>query len=456
MSMNILVETRVAPETTFNTENPSLLPGEIAINVEGTGAKIGDGVKPWQELTYIETSREVIEKWLTIANATTSSHLVTLPDMNFAYSVVTADSNAMIEQVVDTIVQNKDYFSITEEPKENLGAVSDEDGMLVLTARGVQNVTFDTEGTARKSKISQLRFVDKGEKGRTYTLYDRSAQNAINEINSVTIPSIDARITTINTTLNGDNGIVEAINEKLVQFGLNKDGLVKGPRAEENFENFFLTGKNTWKQISLTASNVTTSDGNTVQAKLDSLQTQITNSGTKLTITSIANQDLKNYVGTVTGTTATTIQYSNGVYISNNVLMGAAWNDYAEARITPSISPGRTVVENGDDTLSLANERLLLGGNIVSDTYGMLIGQTDTAKTPIALCGRVLAYPNEELDEYYPGAPVCTGPNGTVSIMSKDEVLHYPECIIGYVSAVPTYEEWNGVKVNGRIWIKVV
>ena len=86
----------------------------------------------------------------------------------------------------------------------------------------------------------------------------------------------------------------------------------------------------------------------------------------------------------------------------------------------------------------------------------MLIGETNTAKTPIALCGRVLAYPNEDRSEYYAGAPVCTGPNGTVSIMSKDEVLHYPECIIGYVSAVPTYEEWNGKKVNGRIWVKVI
>ena len=40
--------------------------------------------------------------------------------------------------------------------------------------------------------------------------------------------------------------------------------------------------------------------------------------------------------------------------------------------------------------------------------------------------------------------------------MSKDEVLHYPECIVGYVSAIPNYEEWNGKKVKGRIWIKVV
>ena len=135
--------------------------------------------------------------------------------------------------------------------------------------------------------------------------------------------------------------------------------------------------------------------------------------------------------------------------------MGAAWNDYAECRITETFEPGRVVVENGDDTLSISTERLQLGGNIVSDTYGMLIGETDKARTPIAVCGRVLAYPYENREEYYPGAPVCTGPNGTVSIMSKDEVLHYPECIIGYVSAIPTYEIWNNKNVNGRVWIIV-
>ena len=104
----------------------------------------------------------------------------------------------------------------------------------------------------------------------------------------------------------------------------------------------------------------------------------------------------------------------------------------------------------------MSTERLMLGGNIVSDTYGMLIGETKKAKTPIALCGRVLAYPFEDISEYYAGAPVCSGPNGTVSLMSKDEVLHYPECIIGYVSAIPIYKEWNGIKVNGRIWIKIL
>ena len=78
---------------------------------------------------------------------------------------------------------------------------------------------------------------------------------------------------------------------------------------------------------------------------------------------------------------------------------GAVWNDYAEFRETmEEIEPGRVVIENGDDTLSLSIERLQPGANIVSDTYGMAIGKTEYSQTPIAVSGRVLAYPLEDRD----------------------------------------------------------
>ena len=114
--------------------------------------------------------------------------------------------------------------------------------------------------------------------------------------------------------------------------------------------------------------------------------------------------------------------------------------------------------ENGDDTLSLADGRLIYGCSIVSDTFGFMIGETDKAHTPIAVSGRVLAYPyeNREVFRYNIGCFVCSGPNGTVSLMNKEEVWNHPEAIIGQVSAVPDYEYWgNNVKVNGRVWIKV-
>ena len=144
--------------------------------------------------------------------------------------------------------------------------------------------------------------------------------------------------------------------------------------------------------------------------------------------------------------------YANKVY-------GAVWNDYAECRESNEfIDAGYVVKENGDDTLSLADGRLIYGCSIVSDTFGFMIGETDKAHTPIAVSGRVLAYPyeNREVFRYNIGCFVCSGPNGTVSLMNKEEVWNHPEAIIGQVSAVPDYEYWgNDVKVNGRVWIKV-
>lgn len=137
---------------------------------------------------------------------------------------------------------------------------------------------------------------------------------------------------------------------------------------------------------------------------------------------------------------------------------GAVWNDYAEYRETTPTEPGRVVFEKGDDTLSEANERMIPACSIVSDTFGFAIGQTKTCKTPLAVSGRVLAYPLEDRNSYKPGDAVCSGPNGTVSKMTQEEKINHPECIIGYVSCVPTYDTWGekDTKVNGRIWVKVV
>lgn len=141
-------------------------------------------------------------------------------------------------------------------------------------------------------------------------------------------------------------------------------------------------------------------------------------------------------------------------------LYGAVWNDYAEYRQTnETIEPGRCIQENGNDTLRLADKRLLPGCEIVSDTFGFAIGETEQCGTPVAATGRVLAYPYEdrEIFKEHIGAPVCSGPDGTVSIMTEEEEMKYPSRIIGTVSAVPDYEEWGSeaVKVNGRVWIRI-
>lgn len=149
---------------------------------------------------------------------------------------------------------------------------------------------------------------------------------------------------------------------------------------------------------------------------------------------------------------------TGGGTISGNKVYGAVWNDYAEYRIADTVEPGVVVCENGDDTMSISKERIQPAAAVISDTFGFAIGETDKAKTPITVSGRVLAKPYEPIEEFRKaiGRPVCAGPEGTVSIMTDEEYATKGYCSIGTVAAVPDYEVWGeGIKVNGRVWIKV-
>lgn len=179
-----------------------------------------------------------------------------------------------------------------------------------------------------------------------------------------------------------------------------------------------------------------------------------TNSKGSIGLLSSTNRGLYDY------TKSKWLIYTDGTKASTSyALYGAVWNDYAEFREGDTIEAGRCVIEVGDDTLITSTERMIPGANITSDTFGFAIGETEQAKTPIAVSGRVLAYPYESREEFKKniGRPVCSGPNGTVSIMTDEEYRNKGYCAIGTISAVPDYEEWGTgkVKVNGRVWIKV-
>lgn len=172
-------------------------------------------------------------------------------------------------------------------------------------------------------------------------------------------------------------------------------------------------------------------------------------------VTSTVSAD-KNYVCGVAIANGE-IHYNSSIYTEGSVLHGAG-NDYAEYRlVTNTLQPGRVVVENGDDTLSLSQMRLQPAANIISDTFGFVIGDIKYANAPLAVSGRVLAYPLESKEEFIAGDPVCSGPYGTVSKMTREEVQLFPDRMIGTVSAIPDYEYWgeNNIPVDGRIWIKV-
>ena len=149
--------------------------------------------------------------------------------------------------------------------------------------------------------------------------------------------------------------------------------------------------------------------------------------------------------------------------IYGSQVYNAVWNDYAECRQVEIEEPGYCVTETESGKMIKTYKRLQAGCKLTSDTYGTCMGETEEAKTPIAVAGRVLAYPYRARKEYTLGAAVCSAPNGTVDIMTRDEIMMYPERIVGTVSEIPTYEIWSGgtkenpnnIQVKGRIWIYV-
>lgn len=166
----------------------------------------------------------------------------------------------------------------------------------------------------------------------------------------------------------------------------------------------------------------------------------------------------KIYVTGIKAAGDTTLYYNSDVYAQGSVLYGAAWNDYAEYRESFEVNPGRVIIELGNGRLIRSTERLQPGAEIVSDTYGFVIGKGNPrCSTPVAISGRVLAYPYEERHTFAAGDAVCSGPNGTVSKMTREEIKEYPERIIGTVSEVPEYETWgpNNIRVHDRIWIRI-
>ena len=162
-----------------------------------------------------------------------------------------------------------------------------------------------------------------------------------------------------------------------------------------------------------------------------------------------------------TNTTSGALKVSGGLGVAGAIygtkVYNAVWNDYAEFRKAETVEPGRVVIEDISGEMKISTERLQAGASIVSDTFGSAMGETNECKTPLAVAGRALAYTYEDRNSYPLGAAVCTGPNGTVSLMTREEIMMYPDRIVGTVSEIPNYETWGtgNVEVNGRIWIKV-
>ena len=123
-------------------------------------------------------------------------------------------------------------------------------------------------------------------------------------------------------------------------------------------------------------------------------------------------------------------------------------------------APGRVLVETEKGELKESTKRLEPFCGVVSDTCGLEFEKyTDEILTPIAIAGRVLAFPYENREGFRIGDPVCAGPGGTVSLMTREEVKMWPDRIVGVVSSIPggvTCGHNDDIYINGRIWIRVI
>lgn len=154
----------------------------------------------------------------------------------------------------------------------------------------------------------------------------------------------------------------------------------------------------------------------------------------------------------------TTCTINTSGTITGSKVYGAVWNDYAEFRIAAEqVTSGQVVYSDNRGELHKTIERLQAFEGVVSDTFGFAIGENDRAKTPLAVAGRVLVYPDENKYTFHAGDAVCAGKFGTVSKMTREEIIAYPDRIVGIVSEIPEYETWGSgsVPVYNRIWIRV-
>lgn len=169
---------------------------------------------------------------------------------------------------------------------------------------------------------------------------------------------------------------------------------------------------------------------------------------------------LSGYLANHSGATTCTLGDINNQWynIYCRTINVSAGNDIAEC-VTGDVEleAGRIIIFDDNGCTHLTHQRLLPGARVLSDTYATLLGQTAEQAAPVAIAGRVLAYPYQDRSKYHAGMAVCSAPDGTIDIMTREEMVQYPDCIIGIVTEIPNYNSWgpNNIPVDGRIWIMV-
>jgi len=364
---------------------------------------------------------------------------------------ITASQVSDLEDVLGNLVSDLKVAKINVSPSQTLKSIAETDGKIEVELQNIE-ITYDQikDGTTYKRPLpgTATPKMDSGSGAvGTSTSYSRE-----DHVHPADTNKAAANHTHGNLSNSGAIGTTSGVSVVTTTNGaLTTANLATSDPSASGTSNSFIssisqsgTGKITASKASLP--NYATS--NTQGGGASSLNVSAATSGT-IYVCGVADSGNAKAVSiNKTGTN----NPNAGVRIdcALGVLKGAAWNDFAENRKC-NAKAGTVVCETGKGDLIQSSERLQAGAYIVSDTYGMLIGQEGDGFSPVAVAGRVLSYYGGDVSEYKAGDAVCAGQFGRVWKMTREEIKEYPDRILGFVSEIPEYDTWNNVKVNNRI-----
>jgi hypothetical protein len=160
--------------------------------------------------------------------------------------------------------------------------------------------------------------------------------------------------------------------------------------------------------------------------------------------------------GTTAPAHATRLNYDGYFYATR--VYNAVWNDIVDFVDAPDdlvVEYGRVYVRTPEYSVGISDQYCqpgILG--IASDTFGFGVGTKENGnQIPIAIGGFVLAY----VDNLYPpGTPLTSGFKGELTELRGIDKHDNPERIVATFDRPEKAEEWNGIPVKGRHWVKVV
>lgn len=308
------------------------------------------------------------------------------------------------------------------------------------------SITNDLRANNLTNSVGSIDLITSGD-----NLYHKIGENSykIFDSNNYIPPTVDSELssTSINAVQNkvitgsivGINGEISIINNAIESI---KESYLK-------LEGGHLTG------------NVTSDAG--ISAKTGSFTntTIIEEQEVGLTATNIkggtyfTEQIIEGESEVVIDNTNTALKVEGGIYATNGIgaskVFNAVWNDIADFVEVPwnfKIEYGKAYTRNRIGDIVLANEGKALG--IASDTYGFGVGHKEGKKQmPIAIGGWVLAY----IDKLYePMTPLKAGKDGVLTELLDTDPAYL---CLGFFDRTENFEDWNGIQVNGRHWVKV-